>query len=223
MSNHFDLNGISSVFDTTLNNELQDNIIEFLDWGLLQKGNYFNVTLNELSSDSLDYSLLKKSGNNKNAIDWGEEVVDFLEHAVHLSALEVNSRVSLSLLAIVLKSDVVPFRIFIFVWDVLMDVGASFTEQILVSIGGEMISSVAFAVPDTQNSVSKNVGIFVGLLVIDGHSECKMPVLLLLQRAPEEPSAGRVHGWESLLRVFNELIDVLLRSVVLLDSLNQGR
>lgn len=63
MSNHLNINGINSIFDTTLNNELQDNIIEFLDWGLLQKGNYFNVTLNELSSDNLDYSLLRKSGN----------------------------------------------------------------------------------------------------------------------------------------------------------------
>lgn len=72
MSDHLNIDGINSIFDTTLNNELQDNIIEFLDWGLLQKGNYFNVTLNESSSDDLDYSLLRKSGNNnfQNGIAW---------------------------------------------------------------------------------------------------------------------------------------------------------
>lgn len=64
MANHLNIDGINSIFDTTLNNELQDNIVEFLDWGLLQKGNYFNVTLNEVSSDSLDYSILRRSGND---------------------------------------------------------------------------------------------------------------------------------------------------------------
>jgi hypothetical protein len=64
MSNHLNIDGINSIFDTTLNNELQDNIVEFFDWALLQKGNYFNVTLNEVSSDNLDYSILRKSGNN---------------------------------------------------------------------------------------------------------------------------------------------------------------
>ena len=64
MSNHLNIDGINSIFDTTLNNELQDNIVEFFDWALLQRGNYFNVTLNETSSDNLDYSILRKSGNN---------------------------------------------------------------------------------------------------------------------------------------------------------------
>jgi hypothetical protein len=64
MSNHLNIDGISSIFDATLNNELQDNIVEFFDWALLQRGNYFNVTLNEASSDNLDYSVLRKSGNS---------------------------------------------------------------------------------------------------------------------------------------------------------------
>lgn len=63
MSNALNLKGFDSVFEATLNNELQDNIIEFLDWGLLQKGNYFNVTLGETSPDGYDYSLLKMSSN----------------------------------------------------------------------------------------------------------------------------------------------------------------
>ena len=63
MSSVSGLKGFSSVFETTLNNELQDNIIEFLDWGLLEKGNYFNVTKGELSPNGQDYSLLKMSSN----------------------------------------------------------------------------------------------------------------------------------------------------------------
>lgn len=58
------LKGFNSVFEATLNNELQDNIIEFLDWGLLEKGNYFNVTLNEQSPEGKDYSTLKPSNND---------------------------------------------------------------------------------------------------------------------------------------------------------------
>lgn len=57
------LKGINSIFDHTLNNEIQDNLIEFFDWGLLEKGNYFNVTLGETSHNNVDYSLLKPSNN----------------------------------------------------------------------------------------------------------------------------------------------------------------
>jgi hypothetical protein len=49
MANYLNLKGFTNVFDTTLNNELQDNLVEFLDWGLLEKGNYQNVTLGELA------------------------------------------------------------------------------------------------------------------------------------------------------------------------------
>jgi hypothetical protein len=62
----FDLKGFDSVFDTTLNNELQDNVVEFLDWALLQKGNYFNVTLGETSPNGYDYSQLKLASSNSN-------------------------------------------------------------------------------------------------------------------------------------------------------------
>jgi len=60
---HLNLKGFKDVFSTTLNNELQDNIIEFLDWALLEKGNYYNVSLGELSSNGTDLSRLKLSSN----------------------------------------------------------------------------------------------------------------------------------------------------------------
>lgn len=58
------LKGLNNIFEQTLNNELQDNIIEFLDWGLLEKGNYFNVTLGETAPNGSDYSLLSLSNNS---------------------------------------------------------------------------------------------------------------------------------------------------------------
>jgi len=58
------IKGIRSVFDTSVYNELQDNIVEWLDWGLLQKGNFFNASLGELSPNNQDYSLLEVSKNS---------------------------------------------------------------------------------------------------------------------------------------------------------------
>jgi hypothetical protein len=58
------LKGFNNIFEQTLNNELQDNIVEFLDWGLLEKGNYFNVTLGETAPNGSDYSLLSLSNNS---------------------------------------------------------------------------------------------------------------------------------------------------------------
>ena len=42
---------------------MQDNVIEFLDWGLLEKGNYFNVTVGETAPNGQDYSLLRISSS----------------------------------------------------------------------------------------------------------------------------------------------------------------
>lgn len=63
MTDYLNLKGFTDVYSTTLNNELQDNIIEFLDWGLLQKGNYQNVTLGETTPDGQDMSRLRLSSN----------------------------------------------------------------------------------------------------------------------------------------------------------------
>lgn len=46
----FNLKGFSSVFDPTITNEIADNLVAFFDWGLLNKGNFFNVNLNEQDS-----------------------------------------------------------------------------------------------------------------------------------------------------------------------------
>jgi hypothetical protein len=64
MTNYLNLKGFNSVFDSTLNNELQDNVVEFLEWSLLEKGNYMNVTLGELSPEGIDYSKLRLSSNS---------------------------------------------------------------------------------------------------------------------------------------------------------------
>jgi hypothetical protein len=64
MATAYNLKGFDSVFDATLNNELQDNIVEFLDWALLEKGNYFNVDLGETSPNGQDYSRLRLSSDD---------------------------------------------------------------------------------------------------------------------------------------------------------------
>lgn len=57
------LKGLTDIFNSTLSNEIQDNLVEFFDWGFMLKGNYFNVTLGEESPDGYDYSLLQISDN----------------------------------------------------------------------------------------------------------------------------------------------------------------
>tara|TARA_R110002020_G_scaffold103752_17_gene243196 strand:+ start:2139 stop:3119 length:981 start_codon:yes stop_codon:yes gene_type:complete len=61
----YNLKGFDSVFSSTLNNEIQDNLLEFFDWSLLEKGNYFNVTLSEASPRGNDYSRLRLSSNDQ--------------------------------------------------------------------------------------------------------------------------------------------------------------
>ena len=39
------LKGFDELRDATLNNEIQDSLVEFFDWGLLEKGNYYNVSI----------------------------------------------------------------------------------------------------------------------------------------------------------------------------------
>lgn len=58
------LKGIDNVFVQTLNNEIQDNLIEYFDWGLLERGNYFNVTLGEEDYNGNDYSALRESSSS---------------------------------------------------------------------------------------------------------------------------------------------------------------
>jgi len=63
MAEYLNLKGFDTVFDTTINNELQDNLVEFFDWGLLEKGNFFNIKKGQLSTRNQDYSKLTLSTN----------------------------------------------------------------------------------------------------------------------------------------------------------------
>ena len=64
-SDVYNLKGIDGVFKNTLTNDLQDNLLEFFDWALLEKGNYFNVTKGELSPRGSDYSRLRLASNSQ--------------------------------------------------------------------------------------------------------------------------------------------------------------
>jgi hypothetical protein len=64
MSTFQPLKGFINIHSSTLTNDIQDGLVEYLDWGLLDKGNYFNVTLGESSPNGSDYSLLRLSSND---------------------------------------------------------------------------------------------------------------------------------------------------------------
>lgn len=54
------LKGVLTVQHATLNNQIQDNLIEYYDYALLDKGNYFNVSLGETDyGTGQDFSRLR--------------------------------------------------------------------------------------------------------------------------------------------------------------------
>lgn len=64
MTIYYPLKGFNSIHDDIFNNNVQDSLIEYLDWALLDKGNYFNVTKGELSPNGQDMSKLRMSSND---------------------------------------------------------------------------------------------------------------------------------------------------------------
>jgi hypothetical protein len=68
MSDHTSLKGVTNIDDTQLNNELQDNVVEFFDWALLNIGNYYNVTLGDTDYNGNDYSKLRIISDNPNYV-----------------------------------------------------------------------------------------------------------------------------------------------------------
>ncbi len=63
MSNYQKLKGITDIREYTLNNDIQDGLVEYFDWAMLEIGNYFNVTREEQSPDGYDYSKLRTPGS----------------------------------------------------------------------------------------------------------------------------------------------------------------
>lgn len=61
MVNFYGLKGFGNIDDSTLNSDIQAGLIEYFDWALLKKGNYFNVSLGETSYDGEDLSLMSLS------------------------------------------------------------------------------------------------------------------------------------------------------------------
>lgn len=57
------LKNISNIHKYGLTNGIQDALVEYFDWALLDIGNYFNVTLGEVSPDGFDYSKLRLSSD----------------------------------------------------------------------------------------------------------------------------------------------------------------
>jgi hypothetical protein len=82
------LKGISGVFDSTLNNDIQDGLVEYFDWALLEKGNYFNVTANETSPNGEDMSRLRLSSNDSYVA--GQVWEGFRQNWLWQSGISVN-------------------------------------------------------------------------------------------------------------------------------------
>jgi hypothetical protein len=53
------LKGFDNIHDYGITNNIQDSLVEFFDWALLEKANYFNVTKGELSPNGQDMSRLR--------------------------------------------------------------------------------------------------------------------------------------------------------------------
>tara|TARA_B100002019_G_scaffold275079_1_gene272627 strand:- start:744 stop:1727 length:984 start_codon:yes stop_codon:yes gene_type:complete len=65
MANRYSsLKGFDSIHDYSVNNNIQDALVEYFDWALLEKGNYFNVEKGEQSPNGNDMSLLRLSSND---------------------------------------------------------------------------------------------------------------------------------------------------------------
>jgi hypothetical protein len=68
MSNLYQpLKGISSIHSYSLNNNIQDALVEYFDWALLEKGNYFNVNKGETAPNGQDMSKLTLAPNDSYA------------------------------------------------------------------------------------------------------------------------------------------------------------
>jgi hypothetical protein len=63
-SRYYPLKGFNSINDYSLSNNIQDSLVEYFDWGMLEKGNYFNVELNETAPNGQDMSKLRLSSND---------------------------------------------------------------------------------------------------------------------------------------------------------------
>lgn len=64
MPKYYGLKGFNSIHSYSLNNNIQDALVEYFDWALLEKGNYFNVTKGELAPNGEDMSRLRLSSND---------------------------------------------------------------------------------------------------------------------------------------------------------------
>jgi len=65
MSNYRKLQYINDIQKYTLNDDIQDGLVEYFDWALLDIGNYFNVTVGEESPDGNDYSRLRQCTDSR--------------------------------------------------------------------------------------------------------------------------------------------------------------
>lgn len=135
---HLNLKGFFSVFDANVNNDLQDNIIEFFDWSLLNKGNYYNVTLAESGvNEGRDLSKLRISSHPHYAS--GQAWEGFRKNWVWQSGVEPPSG---------------------------MDAPLVGTNEATPGLSGVYVNG-AFYASDTAGTYAHNVDYFHGRVIFD--------------------------------------------------------
>lgn len=98
----FNLKGFDWIFDSTITNEIADNLVSFFDWGLLNKGNFFNVTLDD------EKSILTKQ-NNPNFTDgrvWAGNTYNWIWQ----TGISFNNNIPINISGIYINSTFTPLN-----------------------------------------------------------------------------------------------------------------
>lgn len=89
MPNYYQpLKGISDINSYTLCNDIQDGLVEYFDWALLNIGNYFNVTFGEISPEGYDYSRLRTAASG--SYELGQSWEGFRKNWVWQSGIDYS-------------------------------------------------------------------------------------------------------------------------------------
>lgn len=92
MSQYYPLKGFQNIHDYSLSNNIQDALVEYFDYALLEKGNYFNVTKDEQSQNGQDLSRLRLSSNDN--FPSGQVWEGFRQNWVWQSGISVSGMTS---------------------------------------------------------------------------------------------------------------------------------
>jgi hypothetical protein len=119
-------------------------------------------------------------------------MIDIIECNCFLAITELNKSKCLTLLTTIGKVNEMPICKILLVLNVLINVCVTITIQISISISCQSIyTTFTRTNPGSKISVTKNLIVLISLLIINCHSESKMP-RLLLYLIPLEPTSNTI-------------------------------